>query len=122
MEHEIILSNATDLLRVSATSIMAIMADGNYSDIILNDGDKRCVAFQIGVLSEIISQQLDSDAPMFVRVGRSCIVNMEYLFAINLPHKQLVMRSHSGFKVTLLPSKEALRDLKELVEKRTKTG
>lgn len=121
MEHEIILSNATDLLRVSATSIMAIMADGNCSDIILNDGDKRCVAFQIGMLSEIIEQQLGPGAPMFVRVGRSYIVNMEYLFAINMPHKRLIVRSDTGCKVTLSPSKEALRDLKELVDK-TKIG
>ncbi|MCQ2289286.1 MAG: LytTR family transcriptional regulator DNA-binding domain-containing protein [Muribaculaceae bacterium] len=118
MVHEIILSNTTDLLRVSAHNIMAITADGNSSIVILNDGDTKCVAFQMGELERIIYQQLNNSdgAPTLVRVGRSCMINLDYLYAINLPKKKLIMRSDNGYKHTLYPSRDALRELKEFIE------
>ena len=118
MTHEIIISNATDLLRVSALNVMAIKADGNYSVVILNDGDERLVAFQLGQVEQIINEQLGSDASMFIRIGRGVIINQEYLFAINLPKQHLIVRSDNGSKATLSSSKEALRELKKYIDQR----
>ena len=118
MTHEIIISNATDLLRVSALNVMAIKADGNYSVVILNDGDERLVAFQLGQVEQIINEQLGSDASMFIRIGRGVIINQEYLFNINLPKQHLIVRSDNGSKATLSSSKEALRELKKYIDQR----
>lgn len=85
MTHKLIISNNTDLLRVSALDVMAMKADGNYSIIILNDGDERIVAFQLGQMEALINEQLGVNATMFIRIGRGVIINQEYLFAINMP-------------------------------------
>lgn len=118
MTHEIIISNATDLLRVSALSIMAIKAEGNYSVVILDDGDEKLVAFQLGHVEEMLNNQLGKEASMFIRIGRGVIINQEYLFTINVPKQQLVMRSDSGAKAMLTSSKEALRELKKYVDRK----
>lgn len=116
MDLEFIISNATDLLRVSAIDIMCIQADGNYSTIVLNDGEVHLVLFQLGQLEQMLNEQLGADASMFIRVGRGVIMNREYLYAINLPRQHLVLRSALGKKVTLTVSKESLRQLKILIE------
>ena len=118
MTQELIISNNTDLLRVSALEVMAIKADGNYSIIILSDGDERLVAFQLGQMEVMINDQLGANANTFIRIGRGVIINQEYLFAINLPKQELIVRSSSGKKATLSSSKEALRELKKYFDQK----
>lgn len=119
MTHKLIISNNTDLLRVSALDVMAMKADGNYSIIILNDGDERIVAFQLGQMEALINEQLGVNATMFIRIGRGVIINQEYLFAINMPKQQLIVRSSCGAKAILSSSKEALRELKNYIDRKT---
>ena len=115
---ELILSNTTDLLRVQAQEIMCIKADGNYSQIILDDGEVCLVGFQLGQLEQLIDEQL-GDAHGFVRIGRGAIINLLYLFRISLPKQVLSLRSPQGHKEVLQGSKEALRQLKLLMEEHT---
>lgn len=122
MQYEIIISNATDLMRVSGMDIMGIQADGNYSTIIMNDGDSRIVLFQLGQLEEMISDQLGSDASMFIRIGRGLIINREYLYTINLPKQTLTLRSSTGSKMSFNPSKESLKQLKMYIDSNVRKG
>lgn len=122
MELEIIISNATDLLRVSALDIMCVKADGNYSTIVLNNGDEYIVLFQLGQLEQMFVTQLGSASSMFIRIGRGIIMNREYLCAINLPKQQLVLRSRSGCKQMLTASKESLKQLKMLIDSNINKG
>ena len=122
MELEVIISNTTDLLRVSAFDIMCIKAEGNYSTIILNDGDEHLVPFQLGQLEHLLDNQLGTEASIFIRVGRGVIVNREFLCAINLPKQLLTLRSRNGHKVAMNASKESLRQLKELIEHHVRKG
>ena len=122
MNLEFIISNSTDLLRVSAPDIICIKAERNYSTIIINDGDERLVLFQLGQLEQMITEQLGAEASLFIRIGRGVIMNREYLFAINLPKQQLILRAPNGHKVTLSASKESLRQLKMLIDSGIKKG
>ena len=122
MQYELIISNATDMLRVSALDIMGIKADGNYSVILLNDGEERLVLFQLGQLEQLFNRQLGKDASISIRIGRGIILNREYLYAINLPRQQLTLRSPSGLKTTLSASKESLRQLKAYFDNNINRG
>ena len=122
MQYELIISNATDMLRVSALDIMGIKADGNYSVILLNDGEERLVLFQLGQLEQLFHRQLGKDASIFIRIGRGIILNREYLYAINLPRQQLTLRAPSGLKTTLSASKESLRQLKAYFDNNINRG
>lgn len=121
MQYEIIISNSTELVRISAKDIMGIRADGNYCYIILNDGEERLIAFQLGQLEQIITEQLGNNASMFIRIGRGVIINYDFLYAISIPKQQLILRSSSGIKATLSASKESLKNLKIFVDNSLKT-
>lgn len=120
MPNELIISNTTELLRVQAQEVMCIQADGNYSTIVLNDGEECVVGFQLGQLELLVDEQLGESAGEFVRIGRGAIINKRYLFRISLPKQAVALRSSLGHKVVLQASKDALRLLKQLLEEGVK--
>ena len=109
------ISTSTELVRVATDEIVYVRADGNYSDLVLTNGKSRKMTFQLHYFDEVF-QQLQNN--MFVRVGRSLIVNKRYIHVINLTDQMLVF---SGQQIKsdikpLIVSREALKQLKELLE------
>lgn len=109
------ISTSTELVRVATDEIVFVRADGNYSDLVLTNGKSRSMTFQLHFFDEVF-QQLQNN--MFVRVGRSLIVNKRYIHVINLTEQLLVF---SGQQITgeLKPvrvSREALKQLKTVME------
>ncbi len=122
MQHEIIISNSNSLLRVSADDVMVFCAEGNYTKIVLNDGYEQIVTSQLGLLSEMVSEQLGADAKLFIRVGRSLTINRECIYRINLADKKLTLRSHMGKRVEKSVTREALMKLKMIMEQEKEKG
>lgn len=112
----IVISTATDLLRIRTTQLLYIQSDGNYSTLFLTGGEMRVVTFQLGQLEKIMASQLPETDNNFVRIGRSLIINLNYVFYINLSKQQLVMADKDQGRYTLNASREALASLKELIE------
>ena len=120
------ISTSTELVRVATDEIVFVRADGNYSDLVLTNGKSRKMTFQLHFFDEVF-QQLQNN--MFVRVGRSLIVNKRYIFVINLTEQQLILsggdmkepivfygqtKADSPQSITL--AREGLKQLKELLE------
>jgi DNA-binding LytR/AlgR family response regulator len=109
------ISTSTELVRVATDEIVYVRADGNYSDLVLTNGKSRKMTFQLHFFDEVF-QQLQNN--MFVRVGRSLIVNKRYIYVINLTDQMLIF-SGQQIKDDIKPlnvSREALKQLKELLE------
>ena len=109
------ISTSTELVRVATDEIVYVRADGNYSDLMLTSGKSRKMTFQIHFFDEIF-QQLHRN--MFVRVGRSLIVNKRYIHVINLSD-QMMLFAGQQIKGEIAPvkvSREALKQLKEQLE------
>lgn len=120
MSDHLILSNANELIRIAAESLVYVASDGNYSDIYTCDGEKRTMTMQLGAIEEKIHQQLHTNNNEFVRIGKSLIVNLQFLTYINPAKKQIVLSDNRTFRFHLEASKEALRQLKEYVEQEHK--
>ena len=117
MKHLLVVSNTIELVRLYAEDIVCIEADGNYSTFILVGGDRRLVLFQLGQLERMMGEQLAEEAGVFVRVGRSLIVNCNYIHFINLNRQQLLLRDTSHHQhETQKASLESLKKLKEFIE------
>ncbi len=109
------ISTSTEMVRVATDEIVYVRADGNYSDLMLTNGKCRKMTFQLHFFDEIF-QQLHQN--MFVRVGRSLIVNKRYIYVINLTDGMLLF-SGQQIKSEIAPvnvSREALKHLKEMLE------
>ena len=66
---------------------------------------------------QLMEEQLGKEAMTFIRLGKQLIVNREYIFKINPQKQQLIMSNNEvNQAITLQASKEALKQLKALVE------
>ena len=65
----------------------------------------------------MIAEQLPELSRQFVRIGKSLIINLNYVYYIHVPKQQLILVDGQQNRYTLSASKEALKALKELIEK-----
>lgn len=117
MSKYLILSNNYLLLRVAVNRIAYILSDGSYSVLKLIDGEEHTFSFNLSSFAKIMEDQLQSEARIFIRIGRSLIVNSNYIFQINMNKHELILSDLSfPDKFTLQVSKEALKALKSVIE------
>ena len=118
MKKILIISTTNELIRVKPERVVYISSDGNYSTIILNDRTEHVFTFNLSQCLKIIEAQLKEEASTFIRIGKSLIINRDYIYKINIT-KQLLVLSDMSFNESfnLVASKEALKQLKILQEK-----
>ena len=63
------------------------------------------------------SLQMGEEAKMFMRVGKRFIVNLDYIYSVNMAKQCLILSDMEHFAYQLPISKEALRQMKELMIK-----
>ena len=108
------ISTSTELIKVKTEDIAFVKADGNYSDLYLFNGKPHKVTFKLHVIDETF-QKLKSN--IFVRVGKSLIVNRNYIYVINITTQELLLsNSHLQVDFKLKASREALKELKNTIE------
>ena len=116
----LIISTATDLVRIAPDKIVFISSDGNYCNLVQTDNETRLLTFQLGQIQDMIHDQLDRDGDSFIRIGRGLIINRNYVYYVNIQSQKLVLSDNSRFTHTVSASKEALKQLKDLIEKEAK--
>lgn len=101
-----------------AERIAYISSDGNYVTVVLHDRTEHVFAFNLLRMQKLVETQLAEEAACFIRIGKSLIINRNYIYKINLTKQELVLsdsRLDGAFRLSA--SREALRQLKELLEK-----
>jgi len=131
--------NSTMLMRIATDDIVYIKADGNYSHLVLINGRSRKITTQLGTFEANL--KLLQSADLFIRVGRSLIVNRKFVQLIDLTEQIIVFGGQHLIKVptaedlkprvsvvrdpaereirdiyTVKAPREALKELKEILE------
>ncbi len=117
MSRYLIINTSIDLVRIASEKIVYISSDGNYVHLIDANGESRMLSHQLGEIETLIGKQLKDEGIAFLRIGKSLIVNRNYINYINISKQKLILSDVATFSHTLSASKEALRQLKELIEK-----
>jgi DNA-binding LytR/AlgR family response regulator len=120
MQSKLIISTTTELVRISPTKIVYISSDGNYSTLMQVDGELRILSHQLGQIEKMIETQLRNDSNNFIRIGKSLIINRAYIYYINVAKQKLILSDAATFNYSVPASREALKQLKDLVEKEMK--
>lgn len=115
MKEYLIISTSVELVRIAADDVLCILADGNYSTISAVNGESRIVTLQLGQVERLIANQLTSGNTDFIRIGKSLIINRQYINYINIQKQQLALSDGKSASIMLTASKEALKQLKDLV-------
>ena len=122
MSRFITISKGTEFLRIPADHLVFISADGNYSNVVTRDGKSALVSFQLGQVEDLIADQLGDGGGQFIRLGRGLIINIHFVYRIDIATQQLVLSDCDGCYHELSASREVLIKLKAYMETLMKLG
>lgn len=122
MNKVIVISKGTELIRIPAHRLVYISADGNYSEVVTQDNRKRIVSFQLGQIEDMIADQLGDDGSNFSRLGRGLIINMDFVYWVDIAKQQLILSDCAGCYHELTASREVLIKLKAYIDAIEKNG
>lgn len=120
MKH-VVISKGTELLRVPADRLMYVSADGNYSNVVSLDNHSHLASLQLGQIEDLIAEQLGDAGGNFLRLGRGLIINVNYIYLIDIAKQLLVLSDCNGSRHELTASREVLVKLKAYIEAIAKT-
>ena len=96
--------------------LMYISSDGNYSNVVTQDGRSRLIGLQLGHIEDILNAQFGNSISNIVRLGRGHIINTDYVYFIDVAKQKLILSDCQGSLHELSVSKEGLRSLKVYFE------
>ncbi len=111
------ISNSNELRRIQARHILYISADQNYCNFHLVNGESFQWTIQLGQLEKEIVKQFDNTDAIFMRVGKSHILNIRYVYHIHTSAQKLELKDNNAQTYTLSISQEALKNLKSMLER-----
>lgn len=112
----IVISKGTELIRIPAHRLVFISADGNYSEVVTQDNRKRIVSFQLGQIEDMIGDQLGDDGSNFIRLGRGLIINLDFVYWVDVTKQTLVLSDCASCYHELSASREVLIKLKAYID------
>ncbi len=122
MDKHIIISKGTELLRIPAECLMFVSSDGNYSNVTTIDGRTKLISLQLGQVEDMLQEQLSDADSNFIRLGRSLIININYIYFIDTSKQELILSNCQGSYHILSASREVLIKLKAYMETTTRRG
>lgn len=105
------------LIRLDIQKIVYFEGDGNYTYIVTANKQKVCVTLNLAHTEEALAKQLGDTAKQFMRVGKRFIINMNYIYQVDILKQTLMLSDYEHFLFQMPVSKEALKTVKELVIK-----
>jgi DNA-binding LytR/AlgR family response regulator len=116
MAQQRIFFNSRDkLIRIDVQKIVYFEGDGNYTYIVTANKQKVCVTLNLSHTEEALAAQLGDNAKQFMRIGKRFIVNMNYIYQVDIQRQTLMLSDCEHFLFQMPVSKEALKTVKELV-------
>jgi DNA-binding LytR/AlgR family response regulator len=121
------IKNKSEILFLRLDDILYIQADGNYCNIYLADGGViNTLTYQRAEMARMLEEQLSKEAlSRFALLGRSYLVNTDYVLRIQ-PGKQLltfrVNKFGSTKKISIKATTKALQEIECFIEKRWAIG
>jgi DNA-binding LytR/AlgR family response regulator len=103
------------LIRLDVQRIVYFEGDGNYTYIVIANKQKVCVTMNLSHTENALAAQLGDNAKQFMRIGKRFIVNMNYIYQVDIQKQVLMLSDYERFLFQLPISKEALKAVKELI-------
>ncbi len=117
MGKDLLFCTSTELVRIPCDAMVYVTAGGNYSTITMVDGCEYVLTVQLGQIEQHILDAVAAEDNHFIRIGKSLIINSEFVTFINPAQKKLILSDCRTFKHELSASREALKALKDFLEK-----
>jgi DNA-binding LytR/AlgR family response regulator len=103
------------LIRLDIQKIIYFEGDCNYTYIVTANKQKVCLTINLAHTEDALASQLGDNAKQFMRIGKRFIVNMNYIYQVDIQKQTLMLSDCERFLFQMPVSKEALKTVKELV-------
>lgn len=104
-----------ELIKVKLDRVVYFEADSNYCHVYFVNGAKATLLTSLANIETLLNERLKENVPTFIRIGKRYIINIQYIFQINIQRQRLLLSDlHSPTVYELSISKEALKNLKQL--------
>lgn len=104
-----------ELVKVRLEKVAFFEADSNYCHVRFINGAKATLHTSLVNIENLLEVRFKKENPMFIRIGKRYIVNIHFIFQINVSRQRLILTDYSSPTILELSiSKEALRNLKQL--------
>lgn len=104
-----------ELAKVKLEKVAFFEADSNYCYVNFINGAKATLLTSLANIENLLSSKFQGGDPMFIRIGKRYIVNLNFIFQINIPKQRLILTDFDSPNIMELTiSKEALKNLKQL--------
>lgn len=104
-----------ELHRIEVSKIVYFEADGNYTDIVMVNKLRAAICMNLGEMEKALAIQLGEESKIFMRIGKRFIINMQYVYQINVLKQHLILSDYDHFAFQVNISKDALKRMKELM-------
>ena len=122
MKERLLIHAVNEAFSFAPEQVVCIEADGNYSNLYLTNGNSYLLSFQLGQVEDLIADQLGDSGGQFIRLGRGLIINIHFVYRIDIATQQLVLSDCDGCYHELSASREVLIKLKAYMETLMKLG
>ena len=104
-----------ELIRLPINSIVYFESDGNYTNVVTINKLRSTVGMNLGEMEKALASQLGTVSTIFIRIGKRYIVNRNFIYKLNIQKQMLVLSDLMHFAFQLSISKEALKNMKQLL-------
>ena len=113
---QLIYFNSRDrLIRLDIQKIVYFEGDGNYTYLVTANKHKVCLTLNLAHTEQALAAQLGENAKQFMRIGKRFIVNMNFIYQVDISKQTLMLSDSEHFLYQLPVSKDALKAVKELI-------
>ena len=99
-----------ELLRLDISKIVYFESD--YTNIILTNKLRGIICLNLAQTEKVLEERLKEKARCFARIGKRFIINLNYVYQINVIKQRLVLSDYSSFAFQLEISKEIFLNIK----------
>ena len=111
----IYLNSRDEFLRIDISRIVYFEADGNYTRIVLSNGLVGMVCMSLTKMEQYVGPLVKKKGITLARIGKRFIINLQYVYKINILQQELVLSDQRFFSFTLNLSRDALKNLRDVM-------
>ena len=113
--NHIVFNSRDEFLKVNLDRVVYFEAEGNYTKIVIANGLSGMVLTSLGRIEELLATRFREDCGRFARIGKRYVINLSYIFRINVLKQELTLSDQKSFSFTVPVSRDALKKLKDLM-------